>query len=202
MKPVKHSRQLVEDQPSFSMWGPVGQSFPGVVHRMPIFEPQGWAIADDEFVASLKKSIQQHQLLAQGFLVKTLDLMVQDKRRFSELCDRVEHLEAMVQDILNGLNCLHQSWGILAPIQSFTPEPYEVLLPFTAVVKPCDDGYEASFFDANIHSSGDTEEEAISNLKSAILDMFDRLSDLAGQEKLGPEPTRQLQVLRRHVSRA
>ena len=56
----------------------------------------------------------------------------------------------------------------------------------------------ASFFDANIHASGDTEEEAFRNLKSLILDTFDSLS-AEPAHRLGPEPTRQLAVLRQFV---
>ena len=131
----------------------------------------------------------------------SLDLKFQDNRRFTELCERVERLEVMLQDVLKQLEILHPSQNLIVPIQSFAPEPYEVLRPFAAVVKPAGDGYEASFFDANIHSSGDTEEEALSNLKSAILDVFDRLSDLEPKGKLGPEPARQLQVLGFYVNR-
>ena len=201
MRPVKYSPKRAEDQPEFIAWSFV-EPFLETRARIRAFEPEGWAIAEDEYVESLKESLHQNLPLAQGFLEKTLDLMFQDKRRFTELFERVERLEVMLQDVLKQLEVLHQSWGFVVPIQTFAPEPYEVLSPFSAVVKSSGDGYEASFFDANVHSSGDTEEEAISNLKSAILDMFDRLSDLERQGKLGPEPTRQLKVLSGYVNRS
>ena len=66
--------------------------------------------------------------------------------------------------------------GILVPITSFAPEPYQLVRQILTVIQPSEGGYIASFFDANVHASGDTEEEALRNLKSLILDVFDSLS--------------------------
>ena len=87
---------------------------------------------------------------------------------------------------------------IWVPVESFAPEPYEVLRRFTAVVTPLEEGFEAGFYDANIHASGDTEQEAVENLKSLLLDYFDRLNDLDDSE-LGPEPKRQKRILNVHI---
>jgi predicted RNase H-like HicB family nuclease len=62
-------------------------------------------------------------------------------------------------------------------------------------MQPSDDGFTATFFDVNIASGGDTEEEALDNLRSLIIDTFELL-DSEPADRLGPEPRRQLQVLR------
>jgi len=87
---------------------------------------------------------------------------------------------------------------IWVPVESFAPEPYEVLRRFTAVVTPLEEGFEAGFYDANIHASGDTEQEAVENLKSLLLDYFDRLNEL-DDSVLGPEPSRQKRILNIHI---
>jgi hypothetical protein len=71
---------------------------------------------------------------------------------------------------------------------------YELLRPITVVVTSAGDEFEASFFDANLYGSGDSEEEAISDLKVAIVGAFERLSALE-DEKLGPAMVKQKQVL-------
>ena len=81
------------------------------------------------------------------------------------------------------------------PISTLAPEPYQLLRDIPAVVEGAGDGFIATFFDANISTSGDTEEEAVSNLRSLILDTFEYL-DSETSDALGPEPTRQLAVLR------
>jgi predicted RNase H-like HicB family nuclease len=90
--------------------------------------------------------------------------------------------------------------GLWVPITSFAPEPYEASRPIPAVIQPCEQGFVAGFFDANIHAAGDTEEEAVRNLKSLILDVFDSLS-AEPAATLGPEPKRQLAVLREFIAR-
>ncbi len=83
----------------------------------------------------------------------------------------------------------------IAVISTFSPEPYEVLRPIYVTLRQLDgEEYCASFADANLHSSGDNEEEAISNLKSLILDVYDSITS-EKPEDLGPEPTKQLAVL-------
>jgi hypothetical protein len=62
-------------------------------------------------------------------------------------------------------------------------------------LKPSDDGFIAAFFDANIGSSGDTEEEAIDNLRTLIIETFELLESTQ-PGKLGPEPRRRLRLPR------
>ena len=99
-----------------------------------------------------------------------------------------------------GSSTVPASTGFWVPITTFAPEPYDLLRQIVVVIHPNETGHTAGFFDANIHASGDTEEEALRNLKSLILDTFDALSaEPPGQ--LGPEPKRQLAVLREFVRR-
>ncbi len=66
------------------------------------------------------------------------------------------------------------------------------------VIEPVDDGFVATFFDANLSMSGDTQEEAFSNVRGLIIDIF---SDLASEPagRLGPGPKMQLQALRSFI---
>ena len=84
---------------------------------------------------------------------------------------------------------------IVVPIGTFAPEPFSLREPIWAVVQPVDDGFVATFFDANISTSGDTQEEAAANLKDLILDIYLDL-EKEPAERLGPEPKRQLAVLK------
>ena len=83
-------------------------------------------------------------------------------------------------------------------IETFAPEPYRVRRAIPIAVRSSGDGFVASFADANISSSGDTQQEAYTNVKELILDVCERLNSLPAQ-KLGPGPARQLAVLREFV---
>jgi predicted RNase H-like HicB family nuclease len=89
---------------------------------------------------------------------------------------------------------------ILIPIATLAPEPYELVRAIPVVVQPAGGEFIATFFDANISTAGDTQEEAVANLRSLLLDMFEYLES-EPPEALGPEPTRQLGVLRAFLTR-
>jgi hypothetical protein len=85
----------------------------------------------------------------------------------------------------------------LGPVPMTTLEPgrYELTRDIPVLLQPSDDGFTATFFDANIGSSGDTEEEAFDNLRTLIIDTFELLESTQ-PEKLGREPSRRLALLR------
>ena len=89
-------------------------------------------------------------------------------------------------------------YAMTVPITTFAPEPYELRRPLVVLVQPEEEGFTASHFDANLHASGDTEEEAFRNLKSLVLDVFDSLC-AEPPEQLGPEPKRQFAVLKEFI---
>lgn len=80
-------------------------------------------------------------------------------------------------------------------ISTFAPEPYEITKPIAVHLQTEGSNVIATFFDANLSTAGETEEEAYANLRSLILDVFDSL-EAEPVSKLGSEPTRQLAVLR------
>jgi hypothetical protein len=85
-------------------------------------------------------------------------------------------------------------------ITTVAPELYRVIRPIPVVIQPEGDEFSANFFDANIGTAGDTQEEAFSNLRSLILDTFDSL-EAENSDALGPEPSSQLAVLREFLAR-
>ena len=110
-----------------------------------------------------------------------MELAENDWRDLQARVARIE--EAAVLGVVN----LH--------IETFAPEPYRLLKPIPVVVQQDSEGFRASFMDAGIHTSGDTQQEAYSNVKELILDVFDSLRTLPAS-RLGPKPARQLAVLR------
>ena len=118
----------------------------------------------------------------------------------------LRHLEEQLSDLSERVGRLETTNGSAGSktveIQTFAPEPYQLSSPISVTVEEDGTGsFVASFFDANIGTSGENEQEAFENLKSLILDVFDSLNREA-PAKLGPEPRRQLAVLRRFISAA
>ncbi len=131
-------------------------------------------------------------------------LAIQEK--LTALKSEISEFNAKVSQALEGLQDLAadrsrlRNQSVWVPIESFAPEPYEVSSRFAAVVTPEEEGFLAAFYDANLHGCGDTREEAVSNLKDAIIDAYDRLQQLEDTE-LGPAILKQKQVLAHHIRR-
>lgn len=109
-------------------------------------------------------------------------------------------LQRLEDDIAELKRQISRQSSLRVPIQSFAPEPFELIKPFDVIVQPSDDEYLASFFDANINASGCTETDAVANLKSLMTVLFERFLSLP-PSKLGPGPSRQLAVLKEFIKR-
>jgi hypothetical protein len=82
--------------------------------------------------------------------------------------------------------------AITVPVSTLAPEPYEVLRQFEIIVRPEEDSFVATLFDAGIHASGETRQDAVTNLKDMMIGLFETLP----ARKLAEGPARQLAVLR------
>jgi hypothetical protein len=109
---------------------------------------------------------------------------------------RLEMLEKEV--LLLKREMSERSLAMEVPIQTLAPEPYEVIKPFHVVVQAGQDDYIASFFDASLSASGDTQDEAVYNLKDILIAAFDSLGEHR-EDQLGPGPRRQLAVLKEFI---
>jgi len=107
---------------------------------------------------------------------------------------RLETLQREVALLKDRCAVLERVAPILVPIETFAPEPYEVVKPFHAVVRHQEDQYIASFFDANLSASGDTQAEAVANLKDIIAGTFEILTTVE-EDELGRGPLQQRKVL-------
>jgi len=108
--------------------------------------------------------------------------------------DRLSVIEELLKEAAD-------SRTFTAPITTFAPLPYECIRDIPAVVKKVDaEQFIATFYDAGISASGDTDSEAIENLKDQIVSTFE-LFESKKPEILGPFPSRQLAILRTVIRR-
>ncbi|MFN0053252.1 MAG: hypothetical protein ACKV0T_13800 [Planctomycetales bacterium] len=94
-----------------------------------------------------------------------------------------------------------ESEKVTIHMESLFPASLTVIKPIPVAICRNDDDFSASFFDANIHATGDSEQEAFDGLREIIAAKFE-LYDSHDQSRLGPDPLRQIAVLRQYVARA
>lgn len=85
-------------------------------------------------------------------------------------------------------------------ISSLGSGDYSLRCPISLLIVPEEDEFIASLLDAQITTSGDTIEEAVSNLQSLIEDFADSLLDMS-DDKLGLIPRRQKAALKELLCR-
>jgi hypothetical protein len=111
-----------------------------------------------------------------------------------EHIERVAKLERRVEVLEARVGILGDPQSLIVPVTTLDPEPFELLRDIHIVIRPTEDGYLATLYDANIGITGDTREEAVMNLRELIVDLFDELEE--DEDRLGPVPRQQLAVLR------
>ena len=85
-------------------------------------------------------------------------------------------------------------------IDQFPGESYALRRPIPVAIQRLEaDDFVASFEEANLAVSGETSQEAFQNLAIEILNLFEIFSE--EESNLGPEPTRQLKVLKQYLAR-
>ena len=109
-----------------------------------------------------------------------------DSRRIRNLEQRVAALKEAHKD-----SAACERW-----IHTFAPEPISLRKPVPILVRPHEGEFLASFLDANINTSGETEAEAFSSIKTLILDVWEKLHKLETTSQLGPKLAEKLAVLR------
>lgn len=125
-------------------------------------------------------------------------------RDLLELTHLVKNIDVWGRDLPTTLQRVEE-WRdraaapLRVPITTLAPEPYRLRQEIVAVVEQVEDSFVATHFDANLSASGDTREEAIQNLKTLLVEIFEDLSS-EEPERLGKEPSRQLAVLRELLS--
>lgn len=186
-------KMFLEDSPSFRSLWPSGQHeekmIPDCVQPEEEFDQLTWVPAAEE---TRTENWTDKFRVALERLVR---MIVTEREQFL----RLAKLEEEVQALKTLAGQLRDSQSIVVPITTLDPEPFELLCEIRVVVQPTDDGYLATAFDVNIGITGDTQEEAVGNLKELIVDIFDELEHDEG--KLGPVPARQLAVLRSLIKR-
>ena len=115
-------------------------------------------------------------------------------KQLAEIQQNQARLSAKLDIVLQHLEELEKSRSFTVQLETLTPEGYQLIRPISAVLEGNGDDFTASFLEANISGTGDTEADALSALKDALVSTFEALDHLANED-LGPLPARQKVVL-------
>jgi predicted RNase H-like HicB family nuclease len=115
-----------------------------------------------------------------------VNLMI-ERRWHMTLTDRV------LSDLRCRVQHLENRQTLVVPVETLADETFELIRPFSVVVEPAGDEFTATLYDANVSASGETTDEAVSNLKDMLLETLE-LFDTG--VKLGAAMQKQKAVLK------
>jgi hypothetical protein len=143
-------------------------------------------------IPDLASSRERRRLPAAASLGEAWEARAREAANAQRIAVLEQRLEALEEQQDNPPQC--EMW-----IHTFAPEPYPLKKPIPILVRTHDGESLASFSDANINISGETEAEAFASIKSLILDAWDRLQKLSTNHKLGPKLQEKLAVLQEYI---
>ena len=146
---------------------------------------------DASIVGKLLQNRMQEQLASNWFAPEIHELANQAR----QLIQAAQHIFEKVEERAQRPDT------VCVPIRSFAPEPFEVLVPIDVLISPEEDGFQAAFLEMNLHAFGESREEAYQNIKSVILEAYQRLRDFP-DNRLGRSMRRQKVLLNHHLREA
>jgi len=104
------------------------------------------------------------------------------------------HQQQQITALAAEMARLKDSSRLSVRLSSLGISGYTVQKPIPVTIRPDGDEFVATFFDANISTGGETEQEAVANLQTLIADFYDDLAAIPN-EKLSTSSRRQKLVL-------
>jgi len=112
----------------------------------------------------------------------------------------LERIEKRLEETVCRVSLIEERQSKIVRLQTFAPEPFEMLKEICVLIEQDEEEVYASFVDANVNASGCNQAEAIENLKENVLSRFDYLEQ-QNPEVLAKPLKKQREVLREFVRR-
>jgi hypothetical protein len=95
---------------------------------------------------------------------------------------------------------LHKLRTYVVPLTTLTPSPFQMIQQIPVTIEGDGEDFTATFVEANVSASGETEADAIANFKDSLLSSYEILEGMPSNE-LGSLPARQWAILQDVVKR-
>jgi hypothetical protein len=111
------------------------------------------------------------------------------------LQDNVLSLTKEMESLRSEIRELCRMRTFVVPLTTLAPAPFQITQQIPVTIQGDGEEFTATFTEANVSASGETEADAIANFKDSLVSTYTFLESLPADE-LGPLPARQWEVLR------
>lgn len=120
---------------------------------------------------------------------------------FVQLADNVFLIQEQMKSVTAFMEKLAAQRTFVVPLTTLeSSEPLQMKLNIPATIDGDGQDFTASFTEANVSASGETEADAIANLKESLIETFEFLESIPENER-GPLPSRQWEILSNVLAR-
>lgn len=145
------------------------------------------------FVSGMVMTVQRIMVESQRQQLRWNSTVMVMRESVRSLTNEVAMLKSEIQR-------LHQLRTYVVPLTTLAPEPFKMLQQIPVTIEGDGEDFTATFVEANVSASGDTEADAISNFKESLVSSYEVLEDVPTNQ-MGPLPARQWVVLQSVVKR-
>jgi hypothetical protein len=112
----------------------------------------------------------------------------------------VRHLTTEIEELREEIRQLCRTRTFVVPLTTLASGSFQITQQIPVTIEGDGEEFTATFTEANISASGETEADAIANFKDSLLSSFELLEGKEPRE-LGPLPKRQWRILTSVVKR-
>jgi predicted RNase H-like HicB family nuclease len=109
--------------------------------------------------------------------------------------DSIRTLTSEMNELKVEIQQLCKTRTFVIPLTTLAPEPFQIVQQIPVTIEGDGEDFTATFTEANVSASGETEADAIANFKESLLSCYEVLEEMPANQ-LGPLPTRQWSILR------
>lgn len=113
--------------------------------------------------------------------------------------DEIQSLSRQLNELSQEIGRLQNLRSYVVPLTTLSPG-FQMRQQIPVTIEGDGENFTATFVEANVSASGETEGDAIANFKDSLVSRYDVLASMPGNQ-LGPLPARQWEVLHSVVSR-
>lgn len=114
--------------------------------------------------------------------------------------NNIHQLTTEMEELKEEVRRLCRTRTFVVPLTTLAPAPFQITQQIPVTIEGDGEEFTATFAEANISASGETEADAIANFKDSLVSSFELL-ERKGPMELGPLPTRQWRILASAVKR-
>jgi hypothetical protein len=114
--------------------------------------------------------------------------------------NNIRILTAEMEGLKEEIRHLCRTRTFVVPLTTLEPGPFQITQQIPVTIQGDGEDFTATFTEANVSASGETEADAIANFKESLVSRFEILQSKSAKE-LGPLPARQWRILQSVVKR-